>query len=131
MALTDDGVSCWNGENGAQKKEVGDVSQRHCRATNDVDLKRGLAGYQAQCSCREHRHQHQFHQQRNPIESGNQNGENLIRAVPCWKIRRSLGLNPFVDTVDGARLVSSRNLLTVVFEIFQNLLAMFDGGDEH
>ena len=52
MALIDDGVSCWNGENGTQKKEVGDVSQRHCRATNGKDLMRVLVDYQSRCTRR-------------------------------------------------------------------------------
>jgi len=65
------------------------------------------------------------------MEPGNQNRKNLIRAVPCWKIRVSLSLDPFGDTVDGARLIISRNLLTVVLEVFQNLCTVFDGTDEH
>ena len=55
----------------------------------------------------------------------------LIRAVPCRKIQFSLGLNPFGDTVDGARLIISGNLLTVVLEVLQNLCTMLDGTDEH
>ena len=40
-------------------------------------------------------------------------------------------MNPFGDTVDGARLIISGNLFTVVLEVLQNLCAMFDGADEH
>ena len=131
VSSIDDGASLWKEEDCAQKKEIGEDSQRHFRGMNGGDLTRGLVDYQSQCTCRERRHQRQEHQQRNPIEPGNQDGENLIRTVPCWKIRVSLCLNPFGDTVDGARLIISGNLLTVVLEVLQNLCTIFDGADEH
>jgi len=59
VSSIDDGASCWNGENGAQKKEAGIDSQRHCRAMNGEDLMRVLADYQSQCTCRRRRHQRQ------------------------------------------------------------------------